>query len=739
LREILLHGEQLNLNLLTNKPISFIIFFTMKKHNCAYKLILLLLLAFIVSNTTFTKPQQKNYETINLPNEIRIPKFFFANNYSPIYSGAKLAIPSFTFNMPLENIPNYNNFKSIIPLTNQNEETLKKDGCVIIPYKQLSHFVNTYNDLIENEIPLFITSDTLLYYFKLYFNALLINIEENTFAPELSQMLRELVNKFHQIYQDYDGEIKEAAKKNLILFSVANKLLNPDTADTPAEIKDEVNETLQIIKSKYQINYTPTQHYSANQTLQNYFQATQWLKQIILYTQDINSSSTFSQDFKIQALQVLLIIDCLNQIEINGQRALNIWEKFFAVYNFYNQNTNEPSLPEFIIATKKVFGQIVAVTDFLDDAKLKNLMIELKKYNYATQSLFNNKDEKVKGIRFFPASINTDDIIFNNLILTKVGTFAPKRNQKPFTLYNKQRVFPRALDIMSLLACSKATSILQDTNDSAYSLYNRQMLTLKQELMTFTLTDWHQNLYWSWLSLSKTLLYDFTQGYHHFMKSEQWHLKELQTALSAWLLLQYDPYIPLHNFKSADELRKINSTLHPHNKKIKTAFLEPVPDFYSELLALTKMIHDSLRSLNLLQELPPFNSEYIEGMLSRIAEISKKELRLENLNDNDIAFLGQIAEQINIITLKTNTFPTEMPFVNNIYTHRITNQSLFEAIGYPYLVVVIYIPPDSAPVLAAGPTFSYFEFKQKSNIQLDNDKWLQMLKSNPPPVLLNSN
>ncbi len=710
------------------------------KINCC---IIIFLILFFFNNALIST---EDIDNIILPEKLP-NKSLFADNYSIIYSGAKLRFPPMKLNIALDTVSNINKFKSFISLTDEMEKTLKTQGCLVIPFNKHDEFSDVYYELIENDIPIFITSDTFLFYFYYYFISLFTNLEEQYFYNDLVQLTDALINKFTQLYESQNNiELKEAMQKNLILFSIANKLLNPES-HIPDIVKNDVIAEYNIIqnvfknknlKSTQNINYyqlIPNGHYLSTPKLQKYYQGIQLLRQLFLPLNNLPplaEGKKIPKNIKLNALQILLVSAYLNQITIKDKTALDIWKNIFFIYSFFQESINEPTIIDSINIMQKIFGNKFNINNFLNEDKLIYFLTELKKLTISN-SIFEQQIIE-KGIRFFPAAYNLDSIIFDNLTQEKAGKYNGKNRPIPFTLHKNLRSLPRSLDIMSLLGASKATNILQDNGDTSYDKYNEQLNKFKKELINNKYSDWHRNFYWSWLYLVKYLLRDFAQGYPPFMKSEQWYSKELQTGLSSWLLMKNVPSIQSTTIELNLRRKYETNTIHS-NKKITDAFIEPVPDFYCELLAITKMIHKSLRELNLLTDTSPFKADYIEDTLTRIIEITKKELRLEALTDNDILFIQRFVNDISFMTLKNNANKIKLPFAAITYNNNKTNQILLNGTGYANLLIIIYITPDKGAMFAAGPVFSFYEFKQTKDSKIMIDKWYKFLDSNPSTIL----
>jgi hypothetical protein len=127
-------------------------------------------------------------------------------------------------------------------------------------------------------------------------------------------------------------------------------------------------------------------------------------------------------------------------------------------------------------------------------------------------------------------------------------------------------------------------------NDSSYENYSVKYGELDSEFSNFSTADWNRNLYWSWLYSLQPLLKEYGNGYPTFMQTNAWQDKELSTSLASWTELRHDTI--LYAKQSYTVLEE--SAMEPPEEKPFVGYVEPVPDFYARLRALTKMTNRGL-------------------------------------------------------------------------------------------------------------------------------------------------
>jgi len=156
-------------------------------------------------------------------------------------------IPGYSLPLPISEITNYEDFFRKIPLRNKALELLQKNAFVVIPTpadiaeqeiflessgemaNPKDDFVAYYQVLKNIDVPIFITSDSLLHYYHIFFDTTLMRLERDLFFQDIWNISKELFTASLKDYEQSEGDLKEAAKRNLAYLSVALELLKPET------------------------------------------------------------------------------------------------------------------------------------------------------------------------------------------------------------------------------------------------------------------------------------------------------------------------------------------------------------------------------------------------------------------------------------------------------------------------------------------------------------------------------
>jgi hypothetical protein len=772
--------------------------------------------------------------------------------------------------LPLETqeISNYQSFSEKIQLTPNALSLLEKNGFVVIPTPKAlgdkpDDFVEFYSTLKQKDLPIFITADSLLHYYHIFFDTTLMKLEKDLFYDDIWQMSKEFFDDALLQYNNASGDLKEAAKRNIAYLSVALELLKPkiDQVATKENIKKEINchgpedycneiisaqlgegkffnlfnekeakeyifeipdsvkELVQkeieliekhegwefspnfIYKEDYS-QYVPRGHYTKSEKLKNYFKTMMWYGRM---TALIKGSPVLSEgrsmctgpmngiiseyDAKIQTLQASLIAKKF----LESQSIQQNWQRMYAITGFfvgfsddlgpYEYSAVLMSLFEESIISQdleekysdirdilldlpygpKIYGGLGACEMFmpcppLSDEEIQELKVQAKKLL-----------EETKGFRMMGQRFTIDSWLFSEIVSPYSGEYTGQKpplptEEKPFTFhwndpyteYRKNRPFtwvktdvkacpppamrevkgfPRGLDIMALFGSDRAKEILADLGDAEYSDYEKKFSELKTEIDSLSTDDWFKNLYWNWLYVLRSLLGEFGEGYQTFMQTKAWQDKELNTALASWAELRHDTILYVKQSYTMAELG--GGPMPPI-----VGYVEPVPEFYARLLTLTEMTNKGLKGLVPQEELEELKIEYalnrFSEILTRLLEISEKELENKSLTDGEYRFIenfGSISEGL-IETVSGGDVDPDIfktILVADVHTDGNTEKVLEEGVGYIKTLVVAYKLPEGHVLVGVGPAFSYYEFKQPMENRLTDEAWREILNTQHPP------
>lgn len=673
------------------------------------------------------------------------------------------------YSLPLEisEISNNDTFSRTIDLNKDSIKLLEKNGFIVVknPFNSKEESViSAYSDIEKNEIPVFVTADSMLQIYHIQFDEILKNIEEEKLYDILWEIDLKLLQYSIEDYENSSGIMKEAARKNVAYFSVALALLEPDVEqifrennsnndtvknrsvpidkmhlftssqgdkysfnipdcveqDVKIEL-DKINDG-QVSKSvvfNYNVDYsqyTPRGHYIRSERLKNYFRAMMWhCRMTMVLNSNHLESENSEEEARIQTLSAALISLHMK----NDNQLMTEWEKINGVTSFMVGTSEDLGPYEYI----DVLNTTMKEKQTLDGLNLTDFKMKLENYDNTGLSghliKIDNKSVSTetiplgKGFRLFGQRYVIDSHIFQNLVYPNVPN----------------RYMPKSLDLMATLGSERAFEHLKSQGDLSNPSYASNLNKLKNEMESYDESDWNSSIYLSWLHCISYLFKDYGPEYPAFMQTEAWHDKELNTALCSWVQLRHDTILYTKQSYTATGLKSVNE------KEKAQGYVEPVPEFYDKLSSLTLTTSDNLEKMDCLDANSKNRLDKLAIILRKLETISQKELDNEMLTEEEYQFIANFDQELEQTTINIDANTQKSTLIADVHTdlHDTRNQSILEeGTGYVDLLIVAYQTPSGDVVLSAGPVIEYYEFTHPMPNRLTDEEWRIMLESNPP-------
>ena len=358
-------------------------------------------------------------------------KLNFANYYS--YTPLDAAARAAPYKLPLKrgDISNFDDFTEKIPLKQKALKLLEKNGFVVIdnPFNSEEENITIpYEILKDIEVPIFITTDSLLHLYHIQFDETLRQIEEKEFYDDIWDISKTLLDESIKEYKNAIGDLKEALKRNTAYLATALSLLkpgkdqlcknekecgDPDLAATffskddfekytfvvPDFVKDDVEKELKLIEKHEGFSgspifiyredysqYVPRGHYTRSEKLKNYFKTFMWygrLSMLLKGTDQVEAGELCNgippctalislYDAKIQTMQAAIIASKFDEAET----LLLKWDRIYSVTAFYVGFSDDLGPYEYIEALNYLFNGNFN-TAYLTDESIGRLKAKL--------------------------------------------------------------------------------------------------------------------------------------------------------------------------------------------------------------------------------------------------------------------------------------------------------------------------------------------------------------------------
>jgi len=627
----------------------------------------------------------------------------------------------------LKEVTNLNHFNKAFPLSNEKKQMLAKNLFVVSPgkSKQLFHI---YEDNDYKNIPSFVTSDSVLQLYHIFFGFTLRNLEEQQLSAILKSLTEGMLEDSVQTWStETEPRIKSAALKNVAYFGVAAKLLGLNPKLSP-EVAAMVDKELGLISRHegfgvgpvfpYKIDYSqfaPRGHYTRTEELKKYFKTMMWFG---LAPFAIEADGVRTDE---QILQSLLLTRSLYSF---GR--LEDWQTIYEITSFYVGAADDLTPAEWKLLMDNVFGVNAPPKSFLEMPRFESFVNAAKKLRPAKiQSRLSVRaktetlpDASVQ-FRFMGQRYIPDSEILQRLSVPVL------------------RVFPTGLDIMAVFGSRRAAAIIDASpaiyNPEGWDGYVSEREKLINEFAKLKAETWTSNLYWGWLHSLRALIEPVPKGSPAFMNNAAWQDKSLNSALGSWSQLRHDTI--LYGKQSGAEMGD-GSEPAPYR-----GYVEPNVVFWDRLLRLTRQSKTGLVSRKLLTEELESKFDMFEETLENLKRISEKELKNQKLTTGEYESIRAIGGTLEYLTLSVmtgnpdtwelvNETDKDMATVADVHTGG--NEVLEQGVGRANEILVI-VPIEGKLYLTKGAVFSYYEFKQPASARLTDEAWQKLLDSGRGP------
>ncbi|MGC9307535.1 MAG: DUF3160 domain-containing protein [Thermoplasmatota archaeon] len=731
---------------------------------------LLVVMVFLASGLSGCLTAERDVQVINIPSVTASassdPQVALAGMYRQSSASINASAPSYNLPLDLDDIENLAEIDAAFELTDGQREMLQRNGFVVVDGGPVSDISHIYRRMQHAGLPIFVTSDTLLHLYHVQFSQLLKQLEEEVFYDSIRGLSLAMADRAEIQYQAFnDATLKEAARRNLAFFTVASQLL--DAGTVPSSVEDMVEGELDYIeahdgyhksdifgyKEDYS-QYVPRGHYTSSETLQRYFRALMWYGRMAFLLKGgtpygpAHPYLVSEHEATIATVQAALIATGLPQVEVGNETGWDAWQRIYAITSFFVGTADDLTPHDYMRCLNESYGDTFNASMLANASmlqQLKGCLAQLpgpRIYGGTGQCAIappftkEQLDEvlaKTAGLRFMGQRFVPDSYMFQQLVAPMVGTYtgslAGNASTWPFTLAvtggGPARCFPRGLDVMAVLGSQRAEDILRSDGDTDYAgmntSYDGQLSMLQEQFDGFNVTDWNRNLYWSWLYALQPLLGEYGAGYPAFMQTRAWRDKQLNAALASWTQLRHDTIL----------YAKQSNTPVLTGLMEAPGYVEPVPRLYTRLQSLVNMTRQGLDAFGVLDSEGKARLDALHGMLGQLFSLAKKELEGTPFDSADTQFLYTFVRSLNQTMVGVNERGRRLPMVADVHTDGNTEQCLEEAVGYADVAIVAYMLPDGTILAGAGPTYSYYEFKQPISQRLTDEDWLDML-SQPP-------
>ncbi|RVU55570.1 DUF3160 domain-containing protein [Anaerosphaera multitolerans] len=641
-------------------------------------------------------------------------------------------VPEYEVNKDLSNVENLASFGNF---TASQKEALSNYGFFIAPIGDTNpelgenelkeQIFRIYEDNEYKNLPSFITSDSIMHMYHLFYDNFLKRLEESTLLPKLESLTAQMLeDSLYQYNSLSDKEVKELSLRNVAYFATAMKILDKSLPVIPPEAeKMALEEYNKIMKANgissdilnTEIDYsqfTPRGHYTKSDSLKKYFKTVMYYGQAGFFVED---EKGVRDDLIGMAL---LMTDTVYKSKENYE----LWSDVYEPVNFLVESADDLGIKEYGVLLYGVYGKTPDLNTILDSEKIQRVYGNLEMFPKPSIA-----DSKGYSYRFMPQRAVLDSALMQRLIEVTTETQASRR-----PIYS-------GLDIMATFGDDTAIKMQwEDPYNKIWPSYEEKLKENQAIVANMKDEDWKSNLYRGWLWTLKEYAREFGKGYPMFMQNEAWEKKDLNSALGSWAELKHDTV--LYGKQTMAEMGG------GYVEEIPKSYVEPNIAIYEKLSWLVEYTIENLEAREMLDETTKnYLSDFKVYIIDPLIAISEKELNNEALTEEENSMLHYIGGAMEGISLRfVNDQSTywdlldetdrSMAIVSDLMkvpqneADVPPNTFLSVGVGPAYEIYVVY-PIDGKLYLGRGGIFSYREFL--SDERLTDEKWQLQVKEEP--------
>lgn len=583
-----------------------------------------------------------------------------------------------------------------------------------------SEFFQIYEENRYSMIPNFVTVDSMMHTYHLYFSHLLKNVEREYLTDSVTQLSKRMLADSIAQYEVLKGsEWESAAARNVAFFTVGAKLLDENTA-VNEDVADVVQYELACIAQAGGIGesqitgdfedysqYTPRGYYEGDAALEAYFRAMMWYGRI-----------HFTQETEELNRSALLITKALGE----DAEAYRLWESVYAVTSFFAGASDDLGVCEYAPVIGRAYGDAVTTEDLIGDTEAFSeycaMIRELPVPAINSLPIMDGDDNVIRGFRFMGQRFTIDAAIMQKLIYSDV-----KANSE-----GEKRMLPDVLDVPAALGSDMALRILEENGATDYEGYSENMDMLRSALSEADDSLFSASLYAGWLNTLRPLLEEKGEGYPAFMQSEEWCKKNLECFAGSFTELKHDTVL-----YSKQVMAEMGGGMEeePDDR----GYVEPEPLVYERFRNLSLMTAQGLKKYGMLSAADEENLARLSELADRLSVISVKELTEEPLTDEEYELIKSYGGNIEHFWYEAIKGEDESEYISaQAYPAAIVvdiatnpNGAVLEiATGNPSTIYVA-VKVDGKIKLARGSVYTFYQFIQPIDNRLTDSEWRLMM------------
>ncbi len=647
-------------------------------------------------------------------------------------------------------VPPRDNPRGWVDFRLNDEETaqFRRNGFVVSERLGTASPTDAYYRVFVRDLPVFVTSDSVLHAWHRSYDAVLEEIETTYLALVLNDLLTGMAGQVPAAQQDYGkGVLGDSLTDADYFLAVARSLLAGKEVKEQLDQKNRVADTLtaaaglqlqdfDLFGRQRKVDFSqfkPRGHYEKSEELRRYFRAMMWCGRI-----DLRVAAETSDAASPRELGAAIVLNDL----LRRAGKVNQWQQFDALLQTFVGQTDSMTFDTLNELLTK--AGVCNPKDVRDLAVLSSVQKEALAGKYGVQQIRSHhfrsdprSPEKVELPRSFTvlgqkfvvdswvtAKVVYDDVLWND---RKVMRRVPSCLDVAFAALGNDAVVP------------ELTARMKDADGHPFRdglNYQHNLAATRDVIDQLEPAAWNENLYTSWLRSLRELSVPTTDArYPEAMRTRAWSMKTLNTQMASWTQLRHDTVLYAKQSYTAEV-----SCFYP------AGYVEPVPAFWERMNGMATLAAQRL-------EATPFPNgqfkvrygaffRHFATQMKTLKAIAEKELAQEELTKEETKFLKetvQVAISCGGPRRYTGWYPSLFfsggresdkwdALVADVHTDVPSpvvgdpGCVLHQGVGNVDLLVIA-VDNGKDRVLYAGPVLSHYEFEMPGTTRKSDSEW----------------
>lgn len=627
-----------------------------------------------------------------------------------------------------------------LALTADEEAKLREHGFVITARHEFPSFFYGYLTVYGEDLPVFVSSDSILDALHRNFDDLLAAMERSVMVPQLTQLLSGM-----RAAVASDTSRPEQTRTDAELFlAVAQGLLQGAVPDdlsagvTAAEVREFLDAAQRadgiLVKELFGVErrmdfsqFEPRGHYEGDEILEPYFRAMIWLGRIdfrMLETQDDGS-----QKFHRRQLEAALALR-----ELMGEAEVSLWRQLDAIVTAFIGEHDYIVLPQLDALLADLGAADLAGLAGIDDQTIADAIVA---GGYGVQRISSHVMVNGGAVQTLPLSSSfaffgqryaVDSHVFSDLVHDRVGG----------------RWLPDPLDAaFAALGNDQAAELLEPQLEQHG--YAPEIARLRALVDDHPQDYWDSSLYTLWLDALRALSpggdLDARAGLPSVARTEAWGRRVLGSQLGSWSQLRHDTLLYVKQSYTVSTVCEFPD-----------AYVDPYPQHFARIVRFAERGSELVAGLD-------FGAGDLAGIGLRLAmffqRLASTVAVLQEMAEHQRTGMPHSEEHLAFINdvVRSSGGGSGPPSVEGWYARLFEDPQralefdpiiadvhidpggdtrpprvLHVATGSPRLMVVS-VETCSGPRVYAGPVFGYHELAPEGLDRITDEEWKEQVSA----------